>query len=86
MNVEDISDMIDQNRADVITAVIDEYIPPQSLEDMWDVEGLQERLKNDFDLDAPVKQWLEDDDKLYEEALREKILPTSITVYKRKRP
>ncbi|WP_114785131.1 preprotein translocase subunit SecA [Vibrio tetraodonis] len=84
MNVEDISDMIDQNRADVITAVIDEYIPPQSLEDMWDVEGLQERLKNDFDLDAPVKQWLEDDDKLYEEALREKILETSITVYKEK--
>ncbi|MCG7488735.1 preprotein translocase subunit SecA [Vibrio sp. Of14-4] len=84
MNVEDISDMIDQNRADVITAVIDEYIPPQSLEDMWDVEGLQERLKNDFDLDAPVKQWLEDDDKLYEEALREKILETSIAVYKEK--
>ena len=53
MNVEDISDMIDQNRADVITAVIDEYIPPQSLEDMWDVEGLQERLKNDFDLRLP---------------------------------
>ena len=84
MNVEDISDMIEQNRADVITAVIDEYIPPQSLEDMWDVEGLQERLKNDFDLDAPVKQWLEDDDKLYEEALREKILETSVTVYKEK--
>ncbi|WP_341659221.1 preprotein translocase subunit SecA [Vibrio sp.] len=84
MNVEDISEMIEQNRADVITAVIDEYIPPQSLEDMWDVEGLQERLKNDFDLDAPVKQWLEDDDKLYEEALREKILETSVTVYKEK--
>ncbi|AIW19774.1 preprotein translocase subunit SecA [Vibrio coralliilyticus] len=84
MSVEDISEMIEQNRADVISAVIDEYIPPQSLEDMWDVEGLQERLKNDFDLDAPVKQWLEEDDKLYEEALREKILETSIAVYKEK--
>lgn len=84
MSVEDISEMIEQNRADVISAVIDEYIPPQSLEDMWDVEGLQERLKNDFDLDAPVKQWLEDDDKLYEEALREKILDTSVAVYKEK--
>ncbi|AIS53966.1 preprotein translocase subunit SecA [Vibrio coralliilyticus] len=84
MSVEDISEMIEQNRADVISAVIDEYIPPQSLEDMWDVEGLQERLKNDFDLDTPVKQWLEEDDKLYEEALREKILDTSIAVYKEK--
>ncbi|MCG9750426.1 preprotein translocase subunit SecA [Vibrio brasiliensis] len=84
MSVEDISEMIEQNRADVLTATIDEYIPPQSLEDMWDVEGLQERLKNDFDLDAPIKQWLEEDDKLYEEALREKILDTAVAVYKQK--
>ncbi|WP_394127527.1 preprotein translocase subunit SecA [Vibrio hepatarius] len=84
MSAEDISEMIEHNREDVLTAVIDEYIPPQSLEDMWDVEGLQDRLKNDFDIDAPVKQWLEEDDKLYEEALREKILETAIAVYKEK--
>ncbi|KGY13666.1 preprotein translocase subunit SecA [Vibrio tubiashii] len=84
MIVEDISEMIEQNRQDVLTAVIDEYIPPQSLEEMWDVEGLQERLKNDFDLEAPVKQWLEEDDKLYEEALREKIIDLAVEVYKQK--
>ncbi|MGP8307036.1 preprotein translocase subunit SecA [Vibrio sp. YIC-376] len=84
MSVDDISDMIEQNRQDVMIAVIDEYIPPQSLEDMWDVEGLQERLKADFDLDAPVKQWLEEDDKLYEEALREKIIALAVDVYKAK--
>jgi preprotein translocase subunit SecA len=84
MSAEDISEMIEHNREDVLTAVIDEYIPPQSLEDMWDVEGLQDRLKNDFDIDAPVKQWLEEDDKLYEEALREKILETAVAVYKEK--
>ncbi|EGA69949.1 preprotein translocase subunit SecA [Vibrio sinaloensis DSM 21326] len=84
MSVDDISEMIDHNRQDVLTAVIDEYIPPQSLEDMWDIEGLQDRLKNDFDLDAPIKQWLEEDDKLYEEALREKIIDTAIVVYKQK--
>lgn len=84
MSVDDISDMIEQNREDVMTAIIDEYIPPQSLEDMWDVEGLQERLKADFDLDAPIKQWLEEDDKLYEEALREKIISLAVEVYKAK--
>ncbi|HCG6970510.1 preprotein translocase subunit SecA [Vibrio parahaemolyticus] len=84
MNVDDISDMIEQNREDVLAAIIDEYIPPQSLEDMWDVEGLQERLKADFDLDAPIKQWLEEDDKLYEEALREKIISLAVEVYKAK--
>jgi preprotein translocase subunit SecA len=84
MSVDDISEMIEQNREDVMTAIIDEYIPPQSLEDMWDVEGLQERLKADFDLDAPIKQWLEEDDKLYEEALREKIIALAVEVYKAK--
>ncbi len=84
MSVDDISEMITDNRDDVFNALIDQYIPPQSLEDMWDVEGLQERLKADFDLDAPIKQWLEDDDKLYEEALREKIITTAVSVYKEK--
>ncbi|ELV8677425.1 preprotein translocase subunit SecA [Vibrio vulnificus] len=84
MSVDDISDMIEHNRVDVLQGVIDEYIPPQSLEDMWDLEGLQERLKNDFDIDAPVKQWLEEDDKLYEEALREKVINTAVEVYKAK--
>jgi preprotein translocase subunit SecA len=84
MTADDISEMLEQNRSDVFTSVIDEYIAPQSLEDMWDIEGLQERLKNDFDLDLPIKSWLEEDDKLYEEALREKILDTAVTVYQQK--
>ncbi|MCG6405683.1 preprotein translocase subunit SecA [Vibrio fluvialis] len=84
MGAEDISDMIEQNRVDVMTAVIDEYIPPQSLEDMWDVQGLEERLKNDFDLPLPIQSWLDEDDKLYEEALRDRILEQAVTVYKAK--
>ncbi|WP_194436302.1 preprotein translocase subunit SecA [Vibrio fluminensis] len=84
MSVDDISEMIEQNRDDVLNAIIDEYIPPQSLEEMWDVQGLQDRLKNDFDLDAPVKEWLAADDKLYEEALREKIITQAVEVYKGK--
>ncbi|TRN14226.1 preprotein translocase subunit SecA [Vibrio fluvialis] len=84
MGAEDISDMIEQNRVDVMTAVIDEYIPPQSLEDMWDVQGLEERLKNDFDLPLPIQPWLDEDDKLYEEALRDRILEQAVTVYKAK--
>ncbi|KQH86206.1 preprotein translocase subunit SecA [Vibrio furnissii] len=84
ISAENISDMIEQNRIDVLTAVMDEYIPPQSLEDMWDIQGLEERLKNDFDLPLPVQTWLDEDDKLYEEALRERILEQAVTVYKAK--
>ncbi len=81
---EDISEMIEQNRADVMTSVIDQYIPPQSLDDMWDIAGLEDRLKHDFDLELPIQSWLDEDDKLYEEALRERILEQSVAVYKQK--
>ncbi|OXX30043.1 preprotein translocase subunit SecA [Vibrio sp. V08_P9A1T1] len=84
MEADDISEMIEQNRQDVLTSVIDEYIPPQSLEDMWDVKGLEDRLKNDFDLELPLQQWLDADDKLYEEALRERILEQAVSVYRKK--
>ncbi len=84
MSADDISDMIAQNREDVLNAVMDEYIPPQSLEDMWDIKGLEDRLKNDFDLPLPIQSWLDADNKLYEEALRERIIEQAVEVYKAK--
>ncbi|PMM26098.1 preprotein translocase subunit SecA [Vibrio breoganii] len=84
MEVDDISVMIEQNREDVVDSTINEYIQPQSLEEMWDIEGLEKRMKSDFDLDLPIQTWLDEDDKLYEEALREKILNTAVEVYKQK--
>ena len=84
MSSDDISEMIEHNREDVLASVIDEYIAPQSLEDMWDIAGLQDRLKNDFDLDFDIQGWLDEDDKLYEEALRERILGMAVDTYKQK--
>ncbi|WP_299127203.1 preprotein translocase subunit SecA [uncultured Vibrio sp.] len=84
MSSDDISEMIEHNREDVFTSVIDEYIAPQSLEDMWDIAGLQNRLKNDFDLEFDIQGWLDEDDKLYEEALRERILGMAVDSYKQK--
>ncbi|MGF1725835.1 preprotein translocase subunit SecA [Photobacterium nomapromontoriensis] len=84
MNAEDISEMIEQNREDVIQDMIDGYIPPQSLEEMWDIAGLEERLKNDFDMDLPIREWLDSEDKLYEEALRERIVQQAVDVYRHK--
>lgn len=80
----DISETVQIIREDVINGVIDESIPPQSLEEMWDVPGLEQRLKADFAVDAPVQQWLDSDDKLYEEKLREKILEEINRAYKAK--
>ncbi len=69
----DIGETITAIRSDVIDEVISQYIPPQSLEEMWDVPGLEERLKGDFHLELPIQQWLDEDDKLFEEKLRDKI-------------
>ncbi|UBR45939.1 preprotein translocase subunit SecA [Aeromonas veronii] len=84
LDTNDISDTIHVIRDDVYGAVIDEYIPPQSLEEMWDVPGLEARLKSDFALDLPLQQWLAEDDKLYEEKLRERILDEATKLYAHK--
>ncbi|MEH8169868.1 preprotein translocase subunit SecA [Aeromonas veronii] len=84
LDTNDISETIHVIRDDVYGAIIDEYIPPQSLEEMWDVPGLEARLKADFALDLPLQQWLAEDDKLYEEKLRERILDEASKLYAHK--
>lgn len=84
LDTSDISETINVIRDDVYGAIIDEYIPPQSLEEMWDVPGLEARLKSDFALDLPLQQWLAEDDKLYEEKLRERILDEATKLYAHK--
>jgi preprotein translocase subunit SecA len=80
----DISLTIDTIREDVVSGILDEYIPQQSLEEMWDIAGLESRLKGDFLLDLPVQQWLDEDDKLFEEKLRERLHDEVSKAYKAK--
>lgn len=80
----DVSETIDSIREDVITVTIDAYIPPQSLEEMWDIDGLQKRLSNDFSLELPVQEWLDKEPELHEETLRERILEKTVAAYKEK--
>ena len=80
----DISEAISNIRNDVIERVISEHIPPQSLEEMWDVAGLEQRLRADFALALPLQQWLDEDDKLHEETLRERIIEQLELAYKDK--
>ncbi len=80
----DVKNAIEKIRVDVINGVVDQYIPPQSLEEMWDVAGLEERLKSDFALDLPIQKMLDEDDKLYEEKIREYIISEAENAYKEK--
>lgn len=80
----DVAETIQVIRKDVLNNVISEYIPPESLEEMWDVPNLEKRLNGDFDLNLPVQEWLDNDDKLFEELLRERILEAAETAYQEK--
>ncbi|EHR41341.1 preprotein translocase subunit SecA [Alishewanella jeotgali] len=73
LDAADISDTIHAIREDVVERVINEYIPPQSLDEMWDIPGLEQRLQADFGVELPIAQWLKEDKKLFEEKLRERI-------------
>ena len=84
MDAKDVSDVVENIRTDVLEGTICQYIPPQSLEEMWDISGLEERLKSDFMVELPLQKMLEDDDKLYEETLKEKIHEAVSVAYKQK--
>ena len=74
METEDISDYISQTQAAVISEAIDRHIPPQTLEEQWDIAALEQNIKTNFGIELPVQQWLAQDDALHEELLREKII------------
>ena len=84
LEADDISSMIETIREDVFNSVIDQYIPPQSIEEMWDVEGLEVRLDREFGMKLPIKEWLETEKDLHEETLRERILNIAKEAYKAK--
>ncbi|MCB5161421.1 preprotein translocase subunit SecA [Marinomonas algarum] len=84
MVADDLSEAISAMREEVVTTLIDEFIPPQSIFDMWDLEGLEEKTRNEFGLEIPVTKWVEEDKKLFEEPLRQKILDAFVDDYKAK--
>ncbi len=84
MATEDVSDLIVEIRRDVLNQFIDQFIPPESIEEQWDIPGLEEGLKNEFALELPIAQWLAEDDNLHEEPLREKILDALVKEFNQK--
>ncbi len=84
LEAEDITDILDAIRRDVISEVVDKHIPPQSFEEQWDLDGLEQTLKNDFGLDFPVKRRLEEDPELQIEQLKAEIVEAAEKAYKEK--
>ena len=84
METDDVSAQVEALRADTVNEVIDAFIPPESLDELWDVPGLEAALENEFAAKLPVSRWLEEDDELHEEPLRARILEAIVEQYKTK--
>tara|TARA_Y100000588_G_scaffold197_1_gene208 strand:- start:515 stop:3190 length:2676 start_codon:yes stop_codon:yes gene_type:complete len=84
MEVDDISDTIGMARTEVVNELIDVHLPPESLEEQWDIPGLEREVEARFGLVMPVAQWLVEDDALHEETLRQRIESEVIGAYEQK--
>ncbi len=84
MEVDDVSETVDVLWEDVINQVIDGFIPPQSLEEQWDVSGLEQALHTEFSASLPLQKWLDEDDDLHEETLRGRVVEDVRVAYSKK--
>lgn len=84
MSSEDISEMVKTIREDVVDSLISEFIPPQSMPEQWDVPGLESQLQSELAINLPIQKWLDEDSKLFEENLRQRILDEVVAAYEAK--
>ncbi|MPS49877.1 preprotein translocase subunit SecA [Methylobacillus sp.] len=84
LEAADVGETIAAMRVDVIHDLIATYIPPESLEEQWDVPGLEKALQADLGLEIPLQKMLEENPNLHEETLREHIVEAANAAYKAK--
>lgn len=73
MGSADISETIEALRDEVVEDLVTDHVPPQSIEDQWDIEGLEHALVSEFNSIQPIRRWLEEDNTLAEDQLHVKI-------------
>ncbi len=81
LHATDVAATVRNVYSDVINGVINDYIPPKSVEEQWNIAGLMETLEKEFDLKLDIQGWLEIDETLHEEPLRQKIVDAFMASY-----
>ena len=71
---EDVSDVAKEMRAEVIDHLVDEYIPEQSMEEEWNVAGLERVLASEFQIQADIAAWIKADNTLENDTIKERLL------------
>ncbi len=84
MNADDIADMISSIRDDVVAQLIAEYIPLQSMDEQWDIDGLQIALEDEFNCKININERLKDDHHLSEDGIHELVLSAISNDYAQK--
>ncbi|KAB0548266.1 preprotein translocase subunit SecA [Pseudomonas argentinensis] len=84
LTADNVGETIEDFRKEVLDSTINAHMPPQSLPEQWDIAGLEEALYAGFNLRLPIQQWLDEDSKLYEDTLRERILKELVDAYNEK--
>jgi preprotein translocase subunit SecA len=74
LEAESIREVINNVRRDVVGDAMSGYIPPQSMEEQWDIAGAEQYIASEYDVEAPLQKWLDEDESLHAETLNEKIL------------
>ncbi|MDN0075772.1 preprotein translocase subunit SecA [Crenobacter sp. SG2303] len=74
LETDDVSDIVTNMREGVLGDLVDLYIPPESMEEQWDLSGLEKTLEADYQLYAPVADWLKAEPNLDIEELKHRIL------------
>ncbi len=84
MEADDVHETIESIRFEVFDDLISRFIPPESIDEMWDPHGLEKALEGDFGITVPIREWLDQDDDLEEAGLRERIMERVEAHYKAK--
>src|SRR3989440_9075607 len=82
----DVSERIADLRAGVLGDLLRTYVPEESVEEQWDIGGLENALKAEFNLELPLKAWVEGEPELDDEALLERIVANAHAAYGAKVP
>ncbi len=85
MSAEQIREAVSRIHASVVESVFAQFVPPNSVDDQWDIDGLEKALQADFLLNLPLRVWLDEDHGLDEAGLRQRIVEAMQGVYTEKR-
>ena len=86
MSSGDITGMIEDMRETIVLSIIQEHLPPQSIPEQWDLEGLEASLRRDIGIQLPIESWLEGEDAIEDaDAISDRILAEVVSAYQTKR-